>query len=369
MNRKDQCTPTALNRKRKKPISGGGLKGMKILMLGGTRFLGRHLVEVASSRGHTITLFNRGQSNPQLFPEIEKLQGNRDGNLQALKNRQWDAVIDTSGFVSHNVRATAELFASSASHYIFISSCSVYADFSKPGLDETAAVATLPHGVVEDETNAETYGARKALCEKAAEQAMPGRVLNVRPGIIVGPHDETDRFTWWVRRIASGGETLAPDHPDKPVQLIDVRDLAGWIIQMVERNQVGVYNAKGPSHVLTFQQMLEACKIASGSNSHLTWIDAQFLLEQGVVSFSELPFWISEAEWSGFFSVNSRRAMNAGLACRPLVETVRDTLLWDHNRSLPNESSSNLVPPLRKGIGLDPERERELLRKWKGNQE
>ncbi|MDB6110218.1 MAG: dependent epimerase/dehydratase family, partial [Pedosphaera sp.] len=207
---------------------------MKLLILGGTRFLGRYLVQSALARGHQITLFNRGQSNPQLFPEVEQLRGDRTGNLDALRGRRWQAVIDTCGYASQRVRTTAELLAPSVEHYTFISSISAYADLSKAGLNENAPVATLPQAVVEDENNQATYGARKALCEQAAEASLPGRVLSIRPGIIIGPHDPTDRFTWWVRRIAQGGETVAPEHPDKPMQVIDVRNLAGWIVQMVE---------------------------------------------------------------------------------------------------------------------------------------
>jgi 2'-hydroxyisoflavone reductase len=339
---------------------------MKLLILGGTRFLGRYLVHSALARGHQITLFNRGQSNPDLFPEVEKLRGDRLGDLHVLKGRQWDAVIDTCGYASAQVRAAADALATSVEHYTFISSISAYADFSQAGLNENAPLAALPHGAVEDENNPETYGARKTLCERAAEQSMPGRVLNIRPGIIIGLHDPTDRFTWWVRRIAKGEETLAPERPDNPMQLIDVRDLASWIVQMVEKTQVGAYNATGPEHPLTFQRMLEACQLASGSNSRFTWVDAQFLLEKGVVPFRDLPLWMpaSEKEYAGHFLVDSRRAFRSGLVCRPLTETARDILLWDRNRSLPQESPKGSAP---KQIGLAPHQEQELLSAWKNS--
>lgn len=215
---------------------------MKILVLGGTRFLGRHIVEAALAGGHDITLFNRGQNNPDLFPEVEKLRGNRDGDLSALQGRQWDAVIDTCGFVPRIVQASAALLADSVRHYTFISSISVYADFSKPAMNENAPVGTMQDESIEEIT-AETYGPLKALCERTAEKAMPGRVLHIRPGYIVGPFDPTDRFTYWPRRVATGGEMLAPGRPDSQIQFVDVRDLANWIIRMVETNRTGVFNA------------------------------------------------------------------------------------------------------------------------------
>ncbi len=210
---------------------------MKLLVLGGTVFLGRHLVEAATARGHSVTLFNRGQHNPELYPEVEKLRGDRDSDLSALQGRRWDAVIDTCGYLPRAVRASAELLADAVDHYTFISSISVYADFHTPAMDESAPVGTLADETVEEVTG-ETYGPLKALCEQAAERALPGRVLNIRPGLIVGPHDPTDRFTYWPVRVARGGEVLAPGRPHVPVQVIDGRDLAEWTVRMVEARQV-----------------------------------------------------------------------------------------------------------------------------------
>src|SRR5689334_6482369 len=198
---------------------------MKLLILGGTQFLGRHLIESAIARGHTVTLFNRGQTQPDLFPDIEKLRGDRGGDLASLRNRRWDAVVDTCGYVSHNVGASAELLADAVGLYVFISSISVYSDFSRPGLDESALLSKLGAGATENDGDSKTYGARKALCEEAVERYLPDRALIIRPGIIVGPHDPLDRFTYWVRRIAKGGEVLAPAPTSAPVQLIDARDL------------------------------------------------------------------------------------------------------------------------------------------------
>jgi 2'-hydroxyisoflavone reductase len=326
---------------------------MTFLILGGTKFLGRHLVQAVLDCGHRVTLFNRAQTNPELFPDLEKLRGNRDGDLQALEGRKWDAVIDTCGFASAKVRATARLLADSTAHYTFISSISVYRDFTKPGLDESALLEQLPADAIEDETDSDTYGARKALCEQAAEEAMPGRVLNVRAGLMVAPHDETGRFLYWVRRAALGGEMLAPGNPNAPVQLIDARDLARWIVRMAESGGVGVYNATGPAAALTIQQMLAQCQIAGGRKARLTWVDEPFLLENRVLPFSDLPFWLPQETHKGFFAIDCRRALASGLVCRPLIETACDTLAWD--RVVPGQALSRLTL----------ERETELLRAWK----
>jgi 2'-hydroxyisoflavone reductase len=250
------------------------------------------------------------------------------------------------------VRASSGLLADSVDHYTFVSSISVYRDFHRSGLDESAALEQLSAGAGEEMGDAATYGARKALCEQAAEKAMPGRVLNIRPGIIVGPHDATGRFLYWVRRAASGGEVLAPGNPDRPVQLIDVRDLAEWIIKMVELQKVGIYNATGPGLMLTFRKMLELCRTACSSQVQLTWVDEQFLLEQGVKPFADLPFWLPAKTHQGFFEIDCRRAIASGLAFRPLVETASETLAW-------SASAGGDIQ-----YGLDRTRERELLGLW-----
>src|SRR5688572_29497367 len=197
---------------------------MRLLVLGGTKFLGRAVVEAAVARGHEPTLFHRGLTNPGLFPDLEHLRGDRDGGLAALQGRTWDAVIDPSGYVPRIVRASAELLADAVEHYTFISSISVYPSFPTPGMDESSPVGTLEDPTVEDVPA--HYGPLKALCEQAAEAAMPGRVFHVRAGLIVGPNDPSDRFTYWPVRVAKGGDVLAPGSPERPVQIIDVRDLA-----------------------------------------------------------------------------------------------------------------------------------------------
>ncbi|MBI3732113.1 MAG: epimerase [Chloroflexi bacterium] len=330
---------------------------MDLLILGGTVFLGRALVEAALARGHRVTLFNRGQHNPELFPQVEKLRGDRANGLDALRGRAWDAVIDTSGYVPRIVRASAEMLSGAVGHYTFISSISVFADFSQPRMDESAPVGTLADQSVEAITG-ETYGPLKALCEQAAEQAMPGRALVIRPGLIVGPHDPSDRFTYWPVRVAQGGEVLAPGLPQTRVQLIDVRDLAEWNIRLVEAGRTGVFNATGPDTPLTMGQVLAECRTASGSDARFVWVDGQFLLDSGVKPWIELPLWIggeNSPQYAGFSDVNCDKAMAAGLTCRPLAETVRDTLAWATTRP----------PTIEKRAGMKPEREAELLRLWR----
>lgn len=327
---------------------------MQVLMLGGTVFLGRHIVQAALARGHEVTLFNRGQNNPELFPELEKLRGNRDGDLTALRGRRWDAVIDPSGYVPRLVRASAELLADAVEHYTFISSISVYASFDQPGMDESAPVGTLEDPTVEEVTP--HYGPLKALCEQAAEAAMPGRVFSVRAGLIVGPDDPTDRFTYWPVRLARGGDVLAPNPPERPIQLIDVRDLAEWIVRMVEVRQTGIFNATGPDTTLTMGRLLDACHTITGSDARLVWVDEPFLLDQGVTPWTELPLWVpSTPAYAGFTTIDCRKALATGLTFRPITETIRATLAWDATRPVDTPRRN----------GLSPEREAELLAAWR----
>src|SRR3989440_3422112 len=291
---------------------------MKLLVLGGTKFLGRHLVEAALARGDEVTLFNRGQHNPEIFPEVEKLRGDRDGGLDMLRGRRWDAVVDTSGYVPRVVRASAELLAGSVGLYVFVSSVSVYPEFSRP-TDEGSPTATLEDESVEEVTG-ETYGALKALCERAVEDVMPGRVLTARAGLIVGPYDPTVRFSYWTARVARGGEVLAPAPPRRQVQFIDARDLSGWLLRMAESGGAGVFNANGPDYTLTMGHFLEECRAASRSDARLTWVGEKFLTEMGVGAWGELPLWIPAADETHrhFLRVNGSRAIAAGVAFRPL---------------------------------------------------
>ncbi|MDP9373627.1 MAG: SDR family oxidoreductase [Chloroflexota bacterium] len=327
---------------------------MKLLILGGTLFLGRHLVDVALARGHEVTLFNRGRTAPDLFPDLERLRGDRDGDLAALRGRRWDAVVDTSGRLPRHVRASAGTLAGGVARYIFISTISVYAGFSRPGMDESAPTGTLADEESEEQTGA-TYGPLKALCEREAEAAMPGRTLVLRPGLIVGPHDPTDRFTYWPRRVARGGEVLAPGRPDRPVQFIDARDLAGWAVRMAETGGTGVYNATGPADPLTLGRLLDACNEVGGGDARFTWVDEGFLLAEGVGPWMELPLWVPDTpEMAGFAAVDCRKAIAAGLTFRPLADTIRATLDWDATRSSNHEWRA----------GLAPAREAHLLAAW-----
>lgn len=322
---------------------------MNVLVLGGTLFVGRHVVEAALDRGDEVTVFNRGRTSPQLHPEVEHLRGDRDtGDLESLRNRSWDAVVDTSALVPRWVRGTTELLAGRIGHYTFISSGSVYADTSLPGTNESSPVHRLENET-EEITSAEVYGGLKVLCEQEAERALPGRVLIVRAGLIVGPYDPTGRFTYWVHRIARGGDVLAPEPRDQPVQFIHAGDLADWILANAERGGAGVFNATGPESPLTMEELLEAIWKATGSGAQLIWVDEGTLVERGVEAWSDLPLWLAPGanpESANFLAVNVSKALNAGLRFRPLAKTIRDAL----EQAKPSPDA-----------GLDPGRERELL--------
>jgi 2'-hydroxyisoflavone reductase len=328
---------------------------MKLLILGGPRFLGRALIEAAQAYGHEVTLFNRGRTNAELYPDVEKLYGDRDGDLDALRGRRWDAVIDTCGYVPRIVNASGELLADAADHYTFISSLSVYSGPATPGRDESAAVGTLEDETMEEITG-ESYGPLKVLCEQAAERWFPGRALHVRSGLIVGAHDPSDRFTYWPWRVAQGGELLAPETPAYRVQLIDVGDLASWIVRMSEARKAGVYNATGPAGVLTLGEVLETSKQVSDSDASFTWVTEQFLLAEEVGPWMELPLWIpsSDPDAAGFHAFDCRKAIADGLTFRPLADTIRDTLAWVSTRAADWQWRA----------GLAREKETALLQKW-----
>ncbi len=323
---------------------------MKLLVLGGTIFVGRHLVDAALVAGHDITLFNRGRHHADLFPEVKKLHGDRDGHLEALRGKRWDAVIDTCGYLPRVVRDSAELLADAVDHYTFISSVSAYANPDEPNLDESAPVGRLDDPTSED-VNGETYGPLKALCEEAVERALPGRALLIRPGLIVGPHDPSDRFTYWPHRISQGGDVLAPGRPEREVQFIDARDLAEWTLRAIESHLTGRFNLVGPEQPLTMLAFLEACRATTGSDARFVWADEDFLARQGIQPYSELPLWIP-----GVHDTASRRkAIGAALTYRLLEETISDTLAWDRTRP----------ETIKRHAGLSPTRERNLLKLWK----
>ncbi|MDN5710006.1 MAG: SDR family oxidoreductase [Planococcus sp. (in: firmicutes)] len=334
---------------------------MKILILGGTRFLGRFLTESALKQGHEVTLFNRGKENPELFPEVEKLIGDRGSDLSALEEGEWDAVIDTCGFVPRVVRESAKLLAGRVGHYTFISSASVYDELESPGISEDHPVGQMSLSDAEKMTEGMTnppaneyYGELKFLCEQEVEKQFPEHSLIVRPGLIVGPYDFTGIFSYWVNRVAKGGEMLAPGRKDKRIQFIDVRDLAEWIIRMVEQQNSGVFNAAGPESALTMEAFLDECQRALKSDAEFVWVDEAFLLENEVGYWMELPLWIPDSEqMEGFLSLDIDKAFLKGLTFRPLFETIRDTREWE----LRQEASGRKA-------GLDHHKEQAVLGKW-----
>lgn len=324
---------------------------MKILILGGTKFLGRHLVDSALAHGHEVTLFNRGKTNPTLFPNVETITGDREHDIEKLSGREWDAVIDVAGYVPRIVRLSAEGLKGSVKRYVFISSVSVYADFKKVGLDESYPVGKLEDESVEEITG-ETYGPLKALCEKTVQDIYGDRALIIRPGLIVGPHDPTDRFTYWPMRVKRGDDMITPDRPQTPIQIIDVRDLAEFILKLIEENASGIFHTTGPDYELKIGEFLDLCKLVSGSVASFHWASREFLAEHKVEPWSDMPVWIPDTEEdAGFSRVDVSKAIGAGLKFRPLEETIRDTIAWAETRPEDHEWRA----------GLNPDKERILL--------
>jgi 2'-hydroxyisoflavone reductase len=319
---------------------------MRILILGGTQFLGRHTVDIALARGHEVTMFNRGQTRPELFPDAEKLRGDRDGDLGALAGRSFDAVVDTSGYVPRIVRETIEALGD-VGHYTFVSSISVYADLATPPT-ESSPVAELKEPTEEWR---EAYGELKADCEDVVRERFPDAFIP-RPGLIVGPWDPTGRFTYWPQRLAAGGRVLAPAPHDADAQVIDVRDLAGWIVRAAEDRLAGTYNAV--DRPVSRATLIETCRDVAETDAELVWVDPEFLSEHEVDEWMELPLWLASPEYAGMLSVDPSRAFAAGLETRPLEETARDTLAWVQSGEAPAD------PP----AGLDPEKERTVLDSW-----
>jgi 2'-hydroxyisoflavone reductase len=338
---------------------------MRLLVLGGTQFLGRHIVDCARRRAHELTLFNRGQTDPAPIAGVEQIHGDRAHDLSRVGGRTFDAVIDTSGYLPRAVRGSAELLAGAVDRYLFVSSISAYGEFPEPGLDEDAPTAADPPADTEDVMA--HYAELKAACERAVEDVMPGRAIVIRPGLIVGPHDPTERFTYWVRRLAAGGRVLAPGASDQPVQLIDARDLADWIVRMAEERATGLYNATGPATKLTFGAMLERIAAAVGGGAEIVWVDEDRLAAAGVQPWDELPLWLDldrNPDFRGFLAVDISRALANGLVFRSLEETVADTLAWARERGpVPARPEGSPLPP---PAGLTPEREAELLARLNG---
>jgi 2'-hydroxyisoflavone reductase len=319
---------------------------VKLLLLGGPRFLGRAVTDAALAAGHEVTFFNRGRTNPELYPEVERLVGDRTGELDSLHGRSWDAVVDTCGYLPETVLASASALADSG-NYCFVSSISVYRDFTKVN-DEESPVAELGD-LPADEVTEESYGPLKALCEDATRDGFGERALVVRPGLIVGPYDPTGRFTYWPHRIARGGEVLAPAPPESPTQVIDVRDLGAWIVDLCGQGVGGTYNATHPG--VSWRVLLDTCREVASSDAGITWVSPEFLVDQKVGEWMELPLWLVDPAMEYADRVDVSRALGAGLTFRPLEETVRGTLAEAETTD---------------SAGLRPEREAELLAAWHG---
>ena len=300
---------------------------MKILVLGGTRFLGRGVVDAALASGHDVTLFNRGQTNPDLYPDAEKLHGDLAGDLDALHEREWDAAIDLdAAHLPRLTRAYSELLRDEVGHFTFVSTISVYADPSKPITESSPLIE--PPDPEPEEFDLALYGGLKVGAERAVRDSFGERAAIVRPGLIAGPHDPTDRFTYWARRLAEGGDVLAPGNPAAPVQLIDARDLGAWLVRVAEQRLNGVYNGTGPAEPLTLGETLERVATAVGGGARLVWVDDQVLLDASVGPWMELPLWIPGEDNWGMLGADISGALGTGLTFRPLEETARDTLAW-----------------------------------------
>jgi 2'-hydroxyisoflavone reductase len=325
---------------------------VRLLVLGGTAFIGRRLVDAALERGHDVSILTRGRTNPGIFPEVEHLVGDRETDLSALEGRSFDVAIDTSGYVPRVVRSSTALLAGAVERYVFVSSISVYSEAAV--LTEKTAVQEAPEPESEDVGS--YYGPLKALCESEVTSTFTGRALVIRPGLVVGRDDYTGRFGYWPRRVAEGGEVLAPGRPETRIWLIDARDLAEWIVRLVEQGANGVFNATGPVEPLTFGTLLDECKAISGSDARFAWADDDFLLRHGVAPYIELPLWVPDLD-GGYPEVDVSRAVAAGLTFRPIGETIRDVL---DGEGFDARTAGSFGLP-RRPAGLDPGREIELL--------
>jgi 2'-hydroxyisoflavone reductase len=335
---------------------------VRLLVIGGTHFVGRHAVELAAGRGHEVSVFHRGESEPSNgYPDVEHIHGDRDGGLGPLEGRSWDAVLDTCGYVPRVVRESATLLSGAAAHYTYVSSLSAYPDDVAPGATEETPSHGAPFPDTEEVTG-ESYGPLKVACEIEVQRAFPGRASIVRPGFIVGPHDPIDRFPYWVRRAASGGAMLAPEPAELAVQLVDVRDLAAFMIDHAEMRTGDVFNVTGPPEVLTMRRLLESCVEVGAAGTSIQWAGVEFLRERGLHEpgehgWEQLPYWYTEEP--GFSTFDISKALGAGLSMRPLAETIADTLAWDRSREQ--------TWPM--GAGLEPQRERALLGELRGEQD
>jgi len=341
--------------------SSGRRAPLRILILGGTGFIGPAQVEYAIARGHTVTLFNRGVTNPGLFPTVEKLVGDRnarDGYAALGGAREWDVVIDNPTTLPRWVNGAADALARKTRHYLFVSTISVFRDYSRPGIDEDGPLHPPGDPLAERVGQGNTaYGPLKVRCELIARERFGAQATIVRPGLIVGPGDLSDRFSYWPVRIERGGEILAPGTPDDPTQYVDARDLAQWMIRLAEQRVLGTFNATGPATPTTMAQMLYGIKAVTTSDARFTWVDTDFLEQQQVRGWSEMPVWMPpRGATAGFMRIDCRRAYAAGLSFRPLAETARDTLDWYHARPAAEQERAR--------AGIAPEKEQAVLAAW-----
>jgi 2'-hydroxyisoflavone reductase len=340
---------------------------MKILVLGGSRFLGRTFVEAAQKQNHEVTIFNRGNQN-EGFKDVEIITGDRFGNLNEIKNRYWDAVLDTSGFIPSSVVKSTELLKDRVKHYTFISSISVYKDWIQKNFDETYPVYEMSleeaNELSKNGVTYEYYGQFKALCEVVAEKNMPGRVAIIRAGQLIGPNDYTDRIPYWIHRIAAGGKVLAPGNPNRSVQIIDNKDLSNWIVKLMTNETPGTFNATGPDYNLTMKHFLDTCKKVTGSIPEVFWASEKFLLDNKVAPWTEMPLWVPEdfplepkleEPWKGAFTVNISKAIESGLTFRPIEESLAEIYEWEKQRNLSENEWK---------AGMRENREKELIELW-----
>lgn len=329
---------------------------MRILILGGTQFVGRHITENALARGHDITLFNRGKTNAHLFPDVEKISGDRDGDLDKLAGKNWDAVIDVNGYVPRIVRQTVEALQGSTAHYTFVSTMSVYAHLDQLGISEDSELATLDDPTVEEITG-ETYGGLKVLCEQAVQDVFPNQALIIRPGFVIGNYDHTYRLGYWVDRIRKGGQMLAPESPDYPFQGIDGKDLATFILDHIEQHTADTFNCMGPDYALTLGKLFETARDLSQADTEFVWVSPEFIEAQQITPAQELPLYLP-GDWRNAHHVQPQRALAAGLTYRPLEDTLRDVLDWEQADQAHKANKSALAP----------EREKTLLDIWQQEQ-
>lgn len=348
------------------PTTAKADKKLDILMIGGTGFTGPEQVEYALARGHKVTLLNRNKRRPDLFKgRIDQLVGDLNADVSVLKGRSFDAVLDIPTTAPYWVRNVAQYLKGHVGQYVFISTVSVYADNSKPGMDETDATTPMPKDVdpysLDPALRGSQYSAFKTFCEQLVQEHYPVSTI-IRPGLIVGPLDPSDRFTYWPSRIDRGGEVLAPGDPNDRVQFIDARDLAQWTIHMIEQREAGVFNALGPAAPLSVAEMLYGIKAVTTAGAQFTWVGADFLEQQHVDAWKHMPVWVPPTgELAGFHFRSNAKAIAKGLTFRPLAVTARDTLEWNNTRST-EARQAQLEGKLN---GLSPAREAEVLAAWK----